>query len=147
MDNVVTPNNALLDLARAMRSVQSIMITMMPAFSVYNAWRGFGEKRSQIKAFALNDKVGYFFSDLKDKSDGFRLQFAADLFKRSYANVFSGIMNRGYLRAAVALALEEGDKATTSSAFRKLLVERSKSTSVVCSLERDREKWWVIFPR
>lgn len=126
LDNVVTPNNALLDLARAMRSVQSIMITMMPAFSVYNAWRGFGEKRAQIKAFALNDKVGYFFSDLKDKSDGFRLQFAADLFKRSYANVFSGIMNRGYLRAAVALALEEGDKATTSSAFRNFLLKDPK---------------------
>lgn len=126
MDNVVTPNNALLDLARAMRSVQSIMITMMPAFSVYNAWRGFGEKRSQIKAFALNDKVGYFFSDLKDKSDGLRLQFAADLFKRSYANVFSGIMQRGYLRAAVALALEEGDKATTSSAFRNFLLKDPK---------------------
>lgn len=126
MDNVVTPNNALLDLARAMRSVQSIMITMMPAFSVYNAWRGFGEKRAQIKAFALNDKVGYFFSDLKDQSDGLRLQFAADLFKRSYANVFSGIMNRGYLRAAVALALEEGDKATTSSAFRNFLLKDPK---------------------
>lgn len=126
MDNVVTPNNALLDLARAMRSVQSIMITMMPAFSVYNAWRGFGEKRSQIKAFALNNKVGYFFSDLKDQSDGLRLQFAADLFKRSYANVFSGIMQRGYLRAAVALALEEGDKATTSSAFRNFLLKDPK---------------------
>lgn len=126
MDNVVTPNNALLDLARAMRSVQSIMITMMPAFSVYNAWRGFGEKRSQIKAFALNNKVGYFFSDLKDQSDGFRLQFAADLFKRSYANVFSGIMQRGYLRAAVALALEEGDKATTSSSFRNFLLKDPK---------------------
>ena len=123
MDNVVTPNNALLDLARAMRSVQSIMITMMPAFSVYNAWRGFGEKRAQIKAFALNDKVGYFFSDLKDQSDGLRLQFAADLFKRSYANVFSGIMKRGYLRAAVAMALEEGDKAPTSSAFRNFLLK------------------------
>ena len=126
MDNVVTPNNALLDLARAMRSVQSIMITMMPAFSVYNAWRGFGEKRSQIKAFALNDKVGYFFSDLKDQSDGLRLQFAADLFKRSYANVFSGIMQRGYLRAAMALALEEGDKATTSSSFRNFLLKDPK---------------------
>lgn len=126
MDNVVTPNNALLDLARAMRSVQSIMITMMPAFSVYNAWRGFGEKRSQIKAFALNDKVGYFFSDLKDQSDGLRLQFAADLFKRSYANVFSGVMQRGYLRAAMALALEEGDKATTSSAFRNFLLKDPK---------------------
>lgn len=126
MDNVVTPNNALLDLARAMRSVQSIMITMMPAFSVYNAWRGFGEKRAQIKAFALNDKVGYFFSDLKDQSDGFRLQFAADLFKRSYANVFSGIMQRGYLRAAMALALEEGDKATTSSSFRNFLLKDPK---------------------
>lgn len=126
MDNVVTPNNALLDLARAMRSVQSIMITMMPAFSVYNAWRGFGEKRAQIKAFALNDKVGYFFSDLKDQSDGLRLQFAADLFKRSYANVFSGIMQRGYLRAAVALALEEGDKATTSSSFRNFLLKDPK---------------------
>lgn len=126
MDNVVTPNNALLDLARAMRSVQSIMITMMPAFSVYNAWRGFGEKRAQIKAFALNDKVGYFFSDLKDQSDGLRLQFAADLFKRSYANVFSGIMKRGYLRAAVAMALEEGDKASTSSAFRSFLLKDPK---------------------
>ena len=126
MDNVVTPNNALLDLARAMRSVQSIMITMMPAFSVYNAWRGFGEKRSQIKAFALNDKVGYFFSDLKDQSNGLRLQFATDLFKRSYANVFSGIMQRGYLRAAVALALEEGDKATTSSSFRNFLLKDPK---------------------
>lgn len=126
MDNVVTPNNALLDLARAMRSVQSIMITMMPAFSVYNAWRGFGEKRAQIKAFALNDKVGYFFSDLKDQSDGLRLQFASDLFKRSYANVFSGIMNRGYLRAAVAMALEEGDKAPTSSAFRNFLLKDPK---------------------
>lgn len=126
MDNVVTPNNALLDLARAMRSVQSIMITMMPAFSVYNAWRGFGEKRSQIKAFALNDKVGYFFSDLKDQSDGLRLQFATDLFKRSYANVFSGIMQRGYLRAALAMALEEGDKAPTSSAFRNFLLKDPK---------------------
>ena len=126
MDNVVTPNNALLDLARAMRSVQSIMITMMPAFSVYNAWRGFGEKRAQIKAFALNDKVGYFFSDLKDQSDGLRLQFATDLFKRSYANVFSGIMQRGYLRAALAMALEEGDKAPTSSAFRNFLLKDPK---------------------
>lgn len=135
MDNVVTPNNALLDLARAMRSVQSIMITMMPAFSVYNAWRGFGEKRSQIKAFALNDKVGYFFSDLKDQSDGLRLQFAADLFKRSYANVFSGIMQRGYLRAAMALALEEGDKATTSSAFRKFLLKDPKTQASYARLK------------
>ena len=135
MDNVVTPNNALLDLARAMRSVQSIMITMMPAFSVYNAWRGFGEKRSQIKAFALNDKVGYFFSGLKDQSDGLRLQFAADLFKRSYANVFSGIMQRGYLRAAVALALEEGDKATTSSAFRNFLLKDPKVQASYANLK------------
>ena len=135
MDNVVTPNNALLDLARAMRSVQSIMITMMPAFSVYNAWRGFGEKRSQIKAFALNDKVGYFFSDLKDQSDGLRLQFAADLFKRSYANVFSGIMQRGYLRAAMALALEEGDKAPTSSAFRKFLLKDPKAQASYANLK------------
>lgn len=135
MDNVVTPNNALLDLARAMRSVQSIMITMMPAFSVYNAWRGFGEKRAQIKAFALNDKVGYFFSDLKDQSDGFRLQFAADLFKRSYANVFSGIMNRGYLRAAVAMALEEGDKSPTSSAFRKFLLKDPKAQASYARLK------------
>lgn len=135
MDNVVTPNNALLDLARAMRSIQSIMITMMPAFSVYNAWRGFGEKRSQIKAFALNDKVGYFFSDLKDQSDGLRLQFAADLFKRSYANVFSGIMQRGYLRAAVALALEEGDKATTSSAFRNFLLKDPKVQASYANLK------------
>lgn len=135
MDNVVTPNNALLDLTRAMRSVQSIMITMMPAFSVYNAWRGFGEKRSQIKAFALNDKVGYFFSDLKDQSDGLRLQFAADLFKRSYANVFSGIMQRGYLRAAVALALEEGDKATTSSAFRNFLLKDPKVQASYANLK------------
>ena len=135
MDNVVTPNNALLDLARAMRSVQSIMITMMPAFSVYNAWRGFGEKRSQIKAFALNNKVGYFFSDLKDQSDGLRLQFAADLFKRSYANVFSGIMQRGYLRAAVALALEEGDKATTSSAFRNFLLKDPKVQASYANLK------------
>lgn len=135
MDNVVTPNNALLDLARAIRSVQSIMITMMPAFSVYNAWRGFGEKRSQIKAFALNDKVGYFFSDLKDQSDGLRLQFAADLFKRSYANVFSGIMQRGYLRAAMALALEEGDKATTSSAFRNFLLKDPKVQASYANLK------------
>lgn len=135
MDNVVTPNNALLDLARAMRSVQSIMITMMPAFSVYNAWRGFGEKRAQIKAFALNDKVGYFFSDLKDQSDGFRLQFAADLFKRSYANVFSGIMNRGYLRAAVAMALEEGDKSPTSSAFRNFLLKDPKTQASYARLK------------
>ena len=135
MDNVVTPNNALLDLARAMRSVQSIMITMMPAFSVYNAWRGFGEKRAQIKAFALNDKVGYFFSDLKDQSDGFRLQFAADLFKHSYANVFSGIMKRGYLRAAVAMALEEGDKAPTSSAFRNFLLKDPKTQASYARLK------------
>lgn len=135
MDNVVTPNNALLDLARVMRSVQSIMITMMPAFSVYNAWRGFGEKRSQIKAFALNDKVGYFFSDLKDQSDGFRLQFAADLFKRSYANVFSGIMNRGYLRTAVAMALEEGDKSPTSSAFRNFLLKDPKVQASYANLK------------
>jgi putative uncharacterized protein (fragment) len=135
MDNVVTPNNALLDLARAMRSVQSIMITMMPAFSVYNAWRGFGEKRAQIKAFALNDKVGYFFSDLKDQSDGLRLQFAADLFKRSYANVFSGIMNRGYLRAAVAMALEEGDKSPTSSAFRNFLLKDPKTQASYARLK------------
>lgn len=135
MDNVVTPNNALLDLARAMRSVQSIMITMMPAFSVYNAWRGFGEKRAQIKAFALNDKVGYFFSDLKDQSDGLRIQFAADLFKRSYANVFSGIMNRGYLRAAVAMALEEGDKSPTSSAFRNFLLKDPKVQASYANLK------------
>lgn len=135
MDNVVTPNNALLDLARAMRSVQSIMITMMPAFSVYNAWRGFGEKRAQIKAFALNDKVGYFFSDLKDQSDGLRLQFATDLFKRSYANVFSGVMNRGYLRAAVAMALEEGDKAPTSSAFRNFLLKDPKTQASYARLK------------
>lgn len=135
MDNVVTPNNALLDLARAMRSVQSIMITMMPAFSVYNAWRGFGEKRAQIKAFALNDKVGYFFSDLKDQSDGLRLQFAADLFKRSYANVFSGIMNRGYLRAAVAMALAEGDKSPTSSAFRNFLLKDPKTQASYARLK------------
>lgn len=135
MDNVVTPNNALLDLARAMRSIQSIMITMMPAFSVYNAWRGFGEKRAQIKAFALNDKVGYFFSDLKDQSDGLRLQFAADLFKRSYANVFSGIMKRGYLRAAVAMALEEGDKSPTSSAFRNFLLKDPKTQASYARLK------------
>lgn len=135
MDNVVTPNNALLDLSRAMRSVQSIMITMMPAFSVYNAWRGFGEKRAQIKAFALNDKVGYFFSDLKDQSDGLRLQFASNLFKRSYANVFSGIMNRGYLRAAVAMALEEGDKAPTSSAFRNFLLKDPKAQASYARLK------------
>lgn len=135
MDNVVTPNNALLDLARAMRSVQSIMITMMPAFSVYNAWRGFGEKRAQIKSFALNDKVGYFFSDLKDQSDGLRLQFATDLFKRSYANVFSGIMQRGYLRAAVAMALEEGDKSPTSSAFRNFLLKDPKVQASYANLK------------
>lgn len=135
MDNVVTPNNALLDLARAMRSVQSIMITMMPAFSVYNAWRGFGEKRAQIKAFALNDKVGYFFSDLKDQSNGLRLQFASDLFKRSYANVFSGIMKRGYLRAAVAMALEEGDKSPTSSAFRNFLLKDPKAQASYARLK------------
>ena len=99
------------------------MITMMPAFSFYNAWKGFGEKRSQIKAFALNNKVGYFFSDLKDQSDGLRLQFAADLFARSYKNALSGMFGKGYLRGALLLALEEGDKNPKTSSLRNWLVK------------------------
>lgn len=123
LDNVVTPNNALLDVARSVRGIFSVMITMMPAFSFYNAWKGFGEKRSQIKAFALNNKVGYFFSDLKDQSDGLRLQFAADLFARSYKNALSGMFGKGYLRGALLLALEEGDKNPKTSALRDWLVK------------------------
>lgn len=123
LDNVVTPNNALLDVARSVRGIFSVMITMMPAFSFYNAWKGFGEKRSQIKAFALNNKVGYFFSDLKDQSDGLRLQFAADLFARSYKNALSGMFGKGYLRGALLLALEEGDKNPKTSALRNWLVK------------------------
>lgn len=123
LDNVVTPNNALLDVARSVRGIFSVMITMMPAFSFYNAWKGFGEKRSQIKAFALNNKVGYFFSDLKDQSDGLRLQFATDLFARSYKNALSGMLGKGYLRGALLLALEEGDKNPKTSALRGWLVK------------------------
>ena len=135
MDNVITPNNALLDVARAVRSVFSVMITMMPAFSVYNAWKGFGEKRSQIKAFAMNKKVGYFFEDLKDQSEGYRAKFAAELFRRSYANVISGMFNRGYLRAALAMSLEEGDRAPKTSKFREFLLKSPEAKTAYVRLQ------------
>lgn len=134
MDNVITPNNALLDAARTVRSVFSVMITMMPAFSVYNAWKGFGEKRSQIKAFAMNKKVGYFFEDLKDQSEGYRAKFAAELFKRSYANVIGGMFNRGYLRAALAMSLEEGDRAPKTSKFREFLLKSPEAKTAYARL-------------
>lgn len=134
MDNVITPNNALLDVARSVRSVFSVMITMMPAFSVYNAWKGFGEKRSQIKAFAMNKKVGYFFEDLKDQSEGYRAKFAAELFKRSYANAISGMFNRGYLRAALAMSLEEGDRAPKTSKFREFLLKSPEAKTAYARL-------------
>lgn len=135
MDNVITPNNALLDIARTVRSVFSVMITMMPAFSVYNAWKGFGEKRSQIKAFAMNKKVGYFFEDLKDQSEGYRAKFAAELFKRSYANAIGGMFNRGYLRAALAMALAEGDKAPKTSKFREFLLKSPEAKTAYARLQ------------
>lgn len=135
MDNVITPNNALLDVARTVRSVFSVMITMMPAFSVYNAWKGFGEKRSQIKAFAMNNKVGYFFGDLKDQSDGYRAKFAAELFKRSYANVIGGMFNRGYLRASLAMSLEEGDRAPKTSKFREFLLKSPEAKTAYARLQ------------
>lgn len=135
MDNVITPNNALLDVARTVRSVFSVMITMMPAFSVYNAWKGFGEKRSQIKAFAMNNKVGYFFGDLKDQSEGYRAKFAAELFKRSYANAIGGMFNRGYLRAALAMALAEGDKAPKDSKFREFLLKSTEAKTAYARLQ------------
>lgn len=135
MDNVITPNNALLDAARTVRSVFSVMITMMPAFSVYNAWKGFGEKRSQIKAFAMNKKVGYFFEDLKDQSEGYRAKFAAELFKRSYANAISGMFNRGYLRAALAMSLEEGDRAPKTSKFREFLLKSPEAKTAYARLQ------------
>ena len=135
MDNVITPNNALLDVARSVRSVFSVMITMMPAFSVYNAWKGFGEKRSQIKAFAMNNKVGYFFGDLKDQSEGYRAKFAAELFRRSYANVIGGMFNRGYLRAALAMALAEGDKAPKDSKFREFLLKSPEAKTAYARLQ------------
>lgn len=135
MDNVITPNNALLDVARTVRSVFSVMITMMPAFSVYNAWKGFGEKRSQIKAFAMNKKVGYFFEDLKDQSEGYRAKFAAELFKRSYANAISGMFNRGYLRAALAMSLEEGDRAPKTSKFREFLLKSPEAKTAYARLQ------------
>lgn len=135
MDNVITPNNALLDLARSVRSVFSVMITMMPAFSVYNAWKGFGEKRSQIKAFAMNNKVGYFFGDLKDQSEGYRAKFAAELFKRSYANAIGGMFNRGYLRAALAMSLEEGDRAPKTSKFREFLLKSPEAKTAYARLQ------------
>lgn len=135
MDNVITPNNALLDVARAVRSVFSVMITMMPAFSVYNAWKGFGEKRSQIKAFAMNNKVGYFFGDLKDQSEGYRAKFAAELFKRSYANAIGGMLNRGYLRAALAMALAEGDRAPKDSKFREFLLKSPEAKTAYARLQ------------
>lgn len=135
MDNVITPNNALLDAARTVRSVFSVMITMMPAFSVYNAWKGFGEKRSQIKAFAMNKKVGYFFEDLKDQSEGYRAKFAAELFKRSYANAIGGMFNRGYLRAALAMALAEGDKAPKDSKFREFLLKSTEAKTAYARLQ------------
>nr|DAU77345.1 MAG TPA: hypothetical protein [Caudoviricetes sp.] len=134
MDNVITPNNALLDVARSVRSVFSVMITMMPAFSVYNAWKGFGEKRSQIKAFAMNNKVGYFFGDLKDQSEGYRAKFAAELFRRSYANAISGMFNRGYLRAALAMSLEEGDRAPKTSKFREFLLKSPEAKTAYARL-------------
>lgn len=135
MDNVITPNNALLDIARSVRSVFSVMITMMPAFSVYNAWKGFGEKRSQIKAFAMNKKVGYFFEDLKDQSEGYRAKFAAELFRRSYANVIGGMFNRGYLRAALAMALAEGDKTPKDSKFREFLLKSPEAKTAYARLQ------------
>lgn len=135
MDNVITPNNALLDVARAVRSVFSVMITMMPAFSVYNAWKGFGEKRSQIKAFAMNNKVGYFFGDLKDQSEGYRAKFAAELFRRSYANAIGGMLNRGYLRAALAMALAEGDRAPKDSKFREFLLKSPEAKTAYARLQ------------
>lgn len=135
MDNVITPNNALLDVARTVRSVFSVMITMMPAFSVYNAWKGFGEKRSQIKAFAMNNKVGYFFEDLKDQSEGYRAKFAAELFKRSYANAIGGMFNRGYLRAALAMSLEEGDRAPKTSKFREFLLKSPEAKTAYARLQ------------
>lgn len=135
MDNVITPNNALLDVARSVRSVFSVMITMMPAFSVYNAWKGFGEKRSQIKAFAMNNKVGYFFGGLKDQSEGYRAKFAAELFKRSYANVIGGMFNRGYLRAALAMSLEEGDRAPKTSKFREFLLKSPEAKTAYARLQ------------
>lgn len=135
MDNVITPNNALLDVARAVRSVFSVMITMMPAFSVYNAWKGFGEKRSQIKAFAMNNKVGYFFGDLKDQSEGYRAKFAAELFKRSYANAIGGMFSRGYLRAALAMSLEEGDRAPKTSKFREFLLKSPEAKTSYARLQ------------
>lgn len=135
MDNVITPNNALLDVARSVRSVFSVMITMMPAFSVYNAWKGFGEKRSQIKAFAMNNKVGYFFGDLKDQSEGYRAKFAAELFKRSYANAIGGMFSRGYLRAALAMSLEEGDRAPKTSKFRDFLLKSPEAKTAYARLQ------------
>lgn len=135
MDNVITPNNALLDAARTVRSVFSVMITMMPAFSVYNAWKGFGEKRSQIKAFAMNKKVGYFFEDLKDQSEGYRAKFAAELFKRSYANAIGGMFNRGYLRASLAMALAEGDRAPKDSKFREFLLKSPEAKTAYARLQ------------
>lgn len=135
MDNVITPNNALLDVARTVRSVFSVMITMMPAFSVYNAWKGFGEKRSQIKAFAMNNKVGYFFEDLKDQSKGYRAKFAAELFRRSYANVIGGMFNRGYLRAALAMALVQGDRAPKDSKFREFLLKSPEAKTAYARLQ------------
>lgn len=135
MDNVITPNNALLDVARSVRSVFSVMITMMPAFSVYNAWKGFGEKRSQIKAFAMNNKVEYFFGDLKDQSEGYRAKFAAELFKRSYANAIGGMFSRGYLRASLAMALAEGDRATKDSKFREFLLKSPEAKTAYARLQ------------
>ena len=135
MDNVITPNNALLDIARSVRSVFSVMITMMPAFSVYNAWKGFGEKRSQIKAFAMNKKVGYFFEDLKDQSEGYRAKFAAELFKRSYANAIGGMFNRGYLRASLAMALAEGDRSPKDSKFREFLLKSPEAKTAYARLQ------------
>lgn len=135
MDNVITPNNALLDVARTVRSVFSVMITMMPAFSVYNAWKGFGEKRSQIKAFAMNNKVGYFFEDLKDQSEGYRAKFAAELFKRSYANAIGGMFNRGYLRASLAMALAEGDRSPKDSKFREFLLKSPEAKTAYARLQ------------
>nr|DAR54706.1 MAG TPA: hypothetical protein [Caudoviricetes sp.] len=121
-DNVVTPNGFLLDVARNMRSLVSVMITMMPGFSLVNAYKGWGEKKTQIKAMAANGKVDYFFKELGMKEKGLRLEFAKDLFTNSYRSLLRGFFKEGYFRATVAYALSEGDKAPKDTAFRRWLL-------------------------